>query len=83
MQLDKAREIAQEHDVEEGAEFNFHRHTGEIAAQVTVTEIKRTGSGIRKVKTEMVVDGSVHEDTNTIRDVAGYLQNDIWTECDN
>jgi hypothetical protein len=31
----------------------------------------------------MVVDGSVHEDTNTIRDVAGYLQNDIWTECDN
>jgi len=81
-QLNEAREIVDEYGVEEGAEFNFHRHTGEIAAEITVTEVKSSGSGARRLRYEMSTDEKTVEQTTSIVKAAEHLDSEHWSEIE-
>ncbi|SEP00202.1 hypothetical protein SAMN05216388_102652 [Halorientalis persicus] len=85
MQLDEAREIAASHGVEEGAQFEWFRmgdEDGDKVGDITVTDLKCSGAGIRNVEFVIEANGKTKEKSMSIRNVARSLQSGWWQEIE-
>lgn len=81
MKIDKAREIAAEHGVEEGAKYEVHKMgSGEVIAEVTITDVTRTGPGIRTLEWTVERGEKCIERWGDVADVAGKLDAGYWSE---
>ena len=79
MKIDKAREIAAEHSLEEGATYNWHKMgSGELLGEVTITNIKSSGQGAREVAYRIDLDDKAHEDEDSIASIAGKFESGFW-----
>lgn len=79
MKIDKAREIAAEYDLKEGATYDWYKagldeHLGEI----TVTKIKSSGRGPVEVAYRIERGDEAREYEDEIATVAGKLNDGFW-----
>ena len=79
MKIDKAREIAVEYDLEEGATYNWHRAgSDEQLGEVTITKVKSSGQGAREVEYRIERGDKAREYEDEIATVAGKLNDGFW-----
>lgn len=82
MKIDKARELADEFGIKEGATYNYHGFGDEVCGEVTITKVVRSGRGISKLEWEIESfdEGDDLERRGDLARAVGQLESGFWSE---
>lgn len=81
MQLNEARNVIEDRGVEEGSRFGWYDMDGENKkGEIEITSLEGTSAGVREVEHVIEANGGEHERSESVKDVAEWLEQGIWGE---
>lgn len=82
MQLNEARNIIDNHGVEEGARFGWYGMDGEKKGEIEITSLEGTSAGVRDIEHVIEANGGEHERSESVEHVAEWLKLGLWGKND-